>query len=115
MPESSVVYVIQRPKPRKGDSWVPDLSKATQYGRLEFIFSAEDVIFREPEKAIAKLTQKLDLNFRPEKDYLLWCNFGDPAASWLVPFFLGRYGIRSLRYLYWDQAGFYHPVEFNLP
>lgn len=117
-----VVYVMQQPTPKNG--WTPDLGPATQYGRLAFVFDAEDRPHGSPVAALKKARTRL-AEFDGERDYLLWPNFGDMASMWVVIALLTHGGWKKLRYLYWkrhgksivqDSApeGYYFPVEINL-
>lgn len=121
-PPEPVVYVIQRPRPKPGDGWMPDFSTAQPYGRLEFIFEPSDRIYADPREALKKAAARLN-KFNPEHDLLLFTIFGDPAASWLVIQHLTALGFKKLKYLYWSKGakdgvvqgkGFYYPVEIDV-
>lgn len=121
MPKSPTVYVIQQPRPKPG-GWVPNLEPATKYGKLEFVFDADDRAYTAPSDARAKLAGKLR-NFNPDTDSLLWANFGDPATLWLTIMHLVAGGHQHLRFLYWSRGrvgdhmsndiGYYFPVELD--
>jgi hypothetical protein len=117
--DTAVVYVIQMPRPRKSDGWVPSFEAAAAHGRLEFVFDMEDQIFREPKAMMLKARKRL-ANFRPSMDFLVWSHFADPAAAWLVTFLLAQTAT-ELRYLYWSKnrhepnaPGYYYPVTISL-
>jgi len=117
------VYIFQQPRPRKSDGWVPNLEPATKYGKLKFIFDAEDKPHLDPSAALTKAVARLK-DFDAEKDYLCWTNFGDPASQWLVIMLLSGRGNNLLRFLYWSRGkgangmsaenGYYFPVELSI-
>lgn len=119
----SKVFIIQQPTPKEG-GWVPDMSPAAQYGRLEFVFDAGDRPYSDPKKAVKVAKAKLK-NFNPETDFLCWPNFADPAAQWVVIAVLVGMGFHKLRYLYWNKGrkqvaadraggGYYFPIEIDV-
>lgn len=115
--ESSVVYVFQRPRPR--EDWTPDLSSASKYGTIRFLFDIDDAPHKDPRAAAKRVLPSLS-QFDPEKDFLLWANFCDPMSAWLVVFMLGLSGKKKLQFLYWNkkgyagEPGFYYPVCVDL-
>lgn len=120
---TSTVFVIQQPRPKTGEKWVPNLQPATQFGKLEFIFEASDRIYADPTEGRKKAAARL-ADFDSDRDYLLWTNFGDPAALWLVIMLLTLGGHKRLRFLYWSRGrattggmstenGFYFPVDLD--
>ena len=120
---NSTVYVIQQPRPRATDGWVPNLEPATKYGAIKFIFDAEDKPHLDPTAALRKAMTRLK-EFDSEKDFLCWTNFGDPASMWLTIMMLAGTGHNSLTFLYWSRGkgkhgmsnenGFYFPVELSI-
>lgn len=124
-PALGTVYVIQRPRPRSHDGWEPNLSPASQYGKLDFIFESSDRVYANTAAAIGKADSRL-CRFNPENDFLLWPNQGDPACVWIVTMLLTSRGHNRLRFLYWsrgksadggglsNEAGYYLPVDVDL-
>ena len=111
------VYVCQRPMPnRRG--WVPNLEPAITYGPLEFVFDGGANPYRTPNIGLDLALRKLT-RFNPERDFLLWPNAGDPAASWCCILALTQLGVKSMSFLYWmapsqSRSGYYSPVRFQL-
>lgn len=116
------VYIIQQPRPKDG-GWVPNFEPATQYGKLDFIFDCGDRAYADPLAAKKKICSRM-AKFDPEKDFLLWANFGDPATCWLTIMVLVAAGHKRLKFLYWSRGkstegmsnenGFYFPVELSV-
>lgn len=125
MPQNPRVFIIQRPQPKAEDGWTPDLSPCLQYGAMEFVFEIGERAFADPAAARRKAEKKLE-DFDPEKDFILWGNFGDPATMWLVIMILVARGFKKLKYLYWSRRkslaskfsdsppGFYMPIEIDV-
>jgi hypothetical protein len=121
---SSRVFVTQQPRPNK-QGWTPNLTPATKYGAIHYVFAGGDRPYSDPDGAIFQATEAL-ADFDPRKDYLLWPNTGDPAAMIAVMSVLARKGISSIKFLNWERKlsrqgernirqGFYTPILFNLP
>jgi hypothetical protein len=118
---SGRVFVVQKPRP-KSDGWTPNLETATQYGRIEFVFDLADRAYADPSAAATKVASKL-ADFNPEKDFICWTSFGDPACLWIAIMYLAR-RYSKLRFLYWSRGrkdgamrnenGFYFPLELNV-
>lgn len=118
----AVVYITQHPRP-KGDGWVPDFSKAQPYGRLEYVFEVSDRAYADPAAALRKAMTRLK-DFNPDKDCLLWCNFGDPATLFLIIMILVARGFKTLKFLYWSRGrigdvmsndcGYYAPIILDV-
>lgn len=116
------VYVIQQPRPNQV-GWMPDLSSATDYGKLEFVFDAHERVYALPGPSRFKATKVLK-GFNPEEDYILWPNVGDPAAFAIVMDVIASMDVDLYKMLYWDRKrnqegkreknmGFYVPVTVN--
>lgn len=102
--DQATVFIVQRPRPRKTDSWVPSFDTAKEYGRLEFIFEASDHPYGDHEFALRKVAEKLK-TFDPDRDYILFTNFGDPACIFFVLQYLGFCrGLSRINYLYWTKG-----------
>lgn len=114
---SGTVYVIQRPRPQGEHKWVPDLSSASTYGQLRYIFEDHERPARSPAKALEKISDVLG-HFDPEQDYLLWPNFADQEACWMIMWVAGFYRI-PLQVLSWQRdksdhgSGCYMPVAIG--
>lgn len=125
---ASTVWVIQQPRP-KANGWTPNLQSATTYGRIEFVFDAGDRAYADPGAAIRKARTRLAF-FNPDKDYICWTHFGDPATLWLSIMLLAQ-RFSKLKFLYWsrsrvvkarteefppeeDGGGFYFPIEIDV-
>ena len=116
------VFVTQQPKPN-GNGWVPNLSPATEYGTLHYIFGAEDKPFLSPLAAEQKVAQALS-DFDEQKDYVLWPNTGDPVGLMIVMLMLARMGFAQVKVLYWERKmtngrrdktnGFYTPITLDV-
>lgn len=114
------VYLIQQPKPRKSDGWMPDLQPATRFGRLITVMQAGETAWTNPDEAARKLKDEYS-QFDPTRDFLLWTNFGDPCVLWLTIMVLVGMGHRSLSFLYWSRGkgpggmtnenGYYFPIK----
>lgn len=111
------VYVSQQPVPNK-HQWVPDLSSATQYGPLNFVFSGGEQPYMYPQRSLDHAADTLR-NFDPDIDFLLCPNVGDPASIWVCILALTIRQINRVKFLYWmkphrGQPGYYSPIEFSL-
>jgi hypothetical protein len=102
---------------------MPNLTPASKFGAMEYVFDAEDKPFLNTARAL-RTAEKALVDFDPERDFVLWPNTGDPAAAWAVMLVLGRKGIRKVKTLYFERnlvdgerdnrKGFYTPIVFNL-
>lgn len=119
----SKVYVIQQPKPRAADNWIPDLTPAAKFGAIHYIFSPSEAPHRDLLAAYKKIAEALE-GFNIEEDYVCWCNFGDPAGLWLVIAYL-YYHLGAANFLYWSRGrdsdgkisnrkGFYTAMRIDL-
>lgn len=116
------VYVIQQPVPNRRN-WTPDLTPATEFGAIKYIFSGSDHVYALPDSMMKKAQEALK-NFHSENDYLLWPNTGDPAALWTACFALVLLGFEKVDILYWNRkqkdgkrdynSGFYLPITYQL-
>lgn len=117
------VFITQQPRANK-QGWVPNLTPASKYGALHFVFTGSDKPSQDPDGAIFQAGEAL-ADFNPKKDYLLWPNSGDPAAIMAVMIVLARMDITRICFLNWERKlvkgqrdqrqGFYAPVTFTLP
>ena len=115
------VFITQRPVPRKDSNWLPDISSAAQYGKIEYVFEANLPLYTSPDKSL-KEAQRILQNFDPEQDYLLWPNSGDPSSMWTCIMAITVLGFHRINFLYWNRklvdgqrnGGFYAPVSYNL-
>lgn len=123
-----MVYVVQRPKPKKnadGSVWEPNLAPAEEFGELKFLFEPTDNAFLQPTKALLEARREL-ANFNPHTDYILWPGVGDPATLYAVLLALGDRGLPFVNFLYWTRrvdpnsgervarGGSYYSIQFNL-
>lgn len=117
------VYVVQSPKPN-GKGWTPNLEPATQFGALHFIFSAEDRPNLNPTQAV-QICSNILKDFRPDTDFLLYPNAGDPAGMWAAVISLCCLGVSHINFLYWERklgadgqrvpnSGWYQPIKFSI-
>lgn len=118
------VYVIQQPAPNK-TGWMPDFSSAAEYGAIQYLFNADERVYALGGPSLFKVRKFLRDTFKPEKDYILWPNIGDPMACIIAMLAIGEMGYDSIKCLYWNrkrdaqgnrdsQAGFYFPIQINL-
>ena len=116
------VYVIQQPVPNQ-HNWTPDLTPATDFGPLKYIFDGGENVYALPGPMMKK-AQNVLKDFDPEHDYILWPNTGDPAALWTTCFALAQMGFQKVSFLYWNRkrvsgqrdysSGFYAPITYDL-
>lgn len=116
------VYVVQQPVPNQ-HGWVPDLTPATEFGAIKYIFDGGENVYALPGPMMKK-AQSILRDFDPENDYILWTNMGDPAALWTTCFSLVLLGFSKVRILYWNRKrvsgkrdyknGFYVPITYDL-
>lgn len=120
---TGTVFVIQQPRPNNS-GWLPDLSSASSYGKIEYIFDSHEKVFALPGPSLFKARKALK-DFDCEKDYLLWPGVGDPAAMTVTLLALAEKDMPFLKQLYWDRkrnddgarhptSGFYVPLTFNI-
>jgi hypothetical protein len=118
----SRVFVTQQPKPN-GKGWTPNLSPASNYGTIHFIYSGGDRPSSDPTAAMFIASEALE-DFDANKDYILWPNGVDPFSIWAVLLVLAKKGVSQVRGLNWERRlhngkrdphnGFYTPVVFQL-
>lgn len=123
MSNQSRVFITQQPRPNR-QGWAPNLTPASQYGPLHYVFQGSDRPSSDPDGAIFQAAEVLS-DFDPLRDYLLWPNSGDPAAIMAVMIVLARRNISQLRALNWERRlekgkrnikeGFYTPILFRIP
>lgn len=117
------VYVTQQPVPN-AKGWTPDLSSASEYGKIEFVFNGGEKIYALPGPSMNKARQMLK-NFNAEEDYILWPGSCDPASLKVCMIVLVLLGVHKIKTLYWDRErdrdgnrsksrGFYKPVTFEI-
>lgn len=96
------VYVIHQPKPRP-NGYCPELGGAQEYGTLEYVFDLDDRANTSPQTAVMQAGDRLR-DFDPERDFLCWAGFGDPATLWVTIAVLTAMGHTRLRWLYWSKS-----------
>lgn len=117
------VYVIQQPRPNK-QGWMPDLSSANKYGKIEYVFGSHERIYALPGPSLFK-ARKIFREFNQDQDYILWPGVGDPAALVVAMIALMECDIDYFKQLYWDRKrddngqrtaanGFYVPLTHNI-
>lgn len=117
------VFVTQQPTPNKFN-WVPDLTPAAEYGKIEYVFEGGEAIYSNPVNSMKKAKFRLE-NFNPSLDYLLYPGTGDPAAFAVCIMAILDKGYDTLPLLYWDRIrddngsrdskkGIYVPINFTL-
>lgn len=118
----SNVYIPQPPPPTR-NGWVPDLSSAIEFGRLQYVFDAGEKVYALPGPSMFKARKALR-DFNPKEDFILWPNTGDPASLWITLIVAMEHDPEFIRFLYWDRKrttsgerdgrkGFY--VECKIP
>jgi len=117
------VYVVQQPRPNK-KGWTPDLSSASEYGNLFYIFEPNEKVFALPGPSLFKARKILRERFNENEDYILWPSAGDPMAFACLMLALGELNLHEVNFLVWDRkrrggvrvenAGFYVPTKFKL-
>lgn len=116
------VYIPQQPMANRKTGWMPDLSSAAEYGKLEYIFNGGERIYALPGPSLFKARKALE-NFNPEEDYILWPGVGDPASLFATMIALMQHDPEKITFLYWDRKrnddgsrdrhnGFYVPCNF---
>ena len=117
------VFIACKPKPGpQGNTY--DVSPATEYGEVKFIFDAYENPSSNPRASIEKIRMALN-SFDAQKDYVTTAG-GDPYAAILVGFVLCEMNL-PLKYLRFERlrsraaegtdphqvikSGYYLPVE----
>lgn len=117
------VYVPQQPKPNK-HGWHPDLSSAADYGKIEFVFSADERPASDLWRCLTDASIVL-ADFDPDKDYLCWPYSGDPVSLYISIMVLVYAGCEKIQFLNWNRkrdaqgnnikgAGYYAPIAIEL-
>lgn len=115
------VYITQEPKQLK-TGWVPDLSDASKYGPIKYIFKSHDSVFQNISASI-ELAKKILVDFDHEKDFILTTPMCDPASSWITIMVIMSLHAPSITFLMWDRirdennkrnSGYYIPKEINI-
>lgn len=123
------VYVTQEPSPkvrkdRNGNEtiWVPDLSSASDYGEIRYVFSSGEQVHMDSANCLRRANAVLR-DFDPEEDFILYANSGDPASKDMCIAILARY-YDKIPQLYWNRKiidgkrdrsqGFYQPFIMDL-
>lgn len=120
------VFVVQKPKPGpSGNTY--DVSPATEYGEIIFIFDAYENPSANPVSSLQKIRTVLESKFNPDSDYVVWAG-GDPYGLFLVGFVVCESNL-PLRWLRFERlrtrpqvsdptnphqivkSGYYLPVE----
>jgi hypothetical protein len=120
------VFVVQQPRPfrdrQTGEMRLPDLSPATQYGAVRFVFGEKDQPGLTPGHAFVKARH--ELKEFTDQDYLLWAG-GDPAGLLIAGMVAARVNMGRVNFLRWERnsnrvtpgqgaPGFYVPVELKV-
>lgn len=110
------VYVVNQPA-RRTTGIVYDISPATEYGPLDFVFTMhQERPSNDPDWALDTAHEKLKA-FDPEKDYVLWAG-GDPFSLAVVTAILSdNHDVFS--FLKWERdretrEGRYTPITLNM-
>lgn len=117
------VFVIQKPKP-SSSGVTYDISPATEYGEVKFIFDAYENPSTNPEASINKVRKALDA-FDPDTDYCIAAG-GDPYGLLLMGFVVNELQL-PIKWLRFERlrtrpqpgeavggrgtSGYYIPVE----
>jgi hypothetical protein len=120
------VYIVQEPRPFRnratGALTYPDLSPASTYGAVKFVFSKDDQPALTTGLSMAQARKALrDFN---DEDYLLWAG-GDPVALTICSMITAEINRGRYTFLRWERnsgrmegaggaGGFYVPVNLNL-
>lgn len=121
----ATVFVAQKPKPGpQGNTY--DVSPATEYGEVQFIFDAYQNPSANPRVSLEQVRLALT-KFNPETDHIVLAG-GDPYAAVLVGFIICELGL-PIKYLRFERlrtrpsvgeepnttpaksSGYYIPVE----
>jgi hypothetical protein len=120
------VYVAQQPRPfrdRHSNSVrLPDLSPATQYGAVRFVFGDQDQPGLMPGQSVLQARKALATFC--DDDYILWAG-GDPVALMIAGFVAAQINKGRVKFLRWEKnsnrvapgqgaAGFYMPVDLRM-
>lgn len=119
----SRVFITQRPKP-KANGFMPDLTPATEFGEIVYVFDSNDYVFASPEISMERAKQVLD-DFDPDNDHLLYPMTGDPAAVYIIAMIMGYwFSDKNISWLRWDRnvdsngkrvkSGAYVPINIPL-
>lgn len=118
------VFITKRPvSDRTG--WVPDLSPATQYGPLEFIFEGQERVFALPQPSLHKARRTIGKSFEHDRDFLLHPNSLDQMALVCCLTAILEQKPPYINLLYYDRAlneegvrdrrkGTYYPIKLDL-
>ena len=116
----TTVYVVNRPVKNKF-GWMPDLTDATRYGKLEVVFEANEKPQFLPGPSILKARRIME-DFGPD-DYLLWPGGGDPIAV-MITCMIAAEKSPQVQVLRWERnieegerdrrKGWYMPVTLEL-
>lgn len=123
-PPSPRVFITQKPKANR-EGWTPDLSPASHYGAIHFIFDTSERASNDPSTAMRIATLRL-FSFDSERDYIVWPATGDPACLYATMMvLLSVLRVPKIQFLYWERRiiegerskteGFYTPLTFHVP
>lgn len=110
--------------PNRRTGWMPDLSSASEYGNIKYIFSGGEKVYALPGPSLFKASQELK-GFNPKEDFVLWPGVGDPAALFTTIIAIMRFNPEKITFLYWDRKrdpegnrsksqGFYVPCTITI-
>lgn len=114
------VFVIQEPSPNR-NNFMPDLSSAAEYGKLEYVFFSDEQVFADTGNS-REAAREVLADFNPKHDYILWPGMGDYAAFAQTINALRDNGVEEFSMLYWNRKrntdggrsrtkGFYTPCK----
>lgn len=100
-PDQRTVFVTHEPKANNA-GWKPDLSPATKYGGIAYVFDKDEQPFMNTQGAVEQAQERLK-NFDSKFDYVCWPMTGDPMALYVTLMVLGEMGIHTVTFLYWSR------------
>jgi len=98
MTNSAIVWVVQRPHPRRP----LDLSTAENFGELKYLFDFIDGVSTSPDKSYLHAVNALR-DFDEDTDYLLDCGGDKMALGVAVHVLAFEYDIPIIKFLRWDR------------
>jgi hypothetical protein len=118
------VFIVQKPRPYRDRSTselrFPDLSPASSYGNVQFLFSENDQPRLTPGPSFVQ-ARKMLKGFSDD-DFLLWAG-GDPAGLSIATMIAAAENFGRIKLLTWERnsrrveggaGGFYIPTELKV-